>query len=389
MKIPNVGISQIGVAIPKHFISLEELAKRRKISSEYATKGLGVVQSRIPYRISLEKLATQALRKIDYKNVQRFYIGTESDLDASKPLSVKILNRELKLNIIPFQYKFACLGGLEALISACEYTIANRGKPAIALAVDRSIYRETEAKAEITQGCAAVAMKIEANPKILLLDYQNLGQYALDVDDFKVPASSFPFPIVNNQLTKSTYLACQKKSLEDWKRKNMGFLKNRTVIEAFNFFVMHAPFPKIVQWAAATFWQFEKQNSKNHISLNDCLKNPSLFNEYKKEIDKIRTLPEFKKFFEVKVKPGLKYNPYIGNSYTCSIFVSLISILERAKRGEIIGISGYGSGASSIWLKGISVAKKSLKSDLKSQIKRGEKITIKEYEEWRDSLLWI
>ncbi len=28
MIIPKVGISQIGIAIPKHFISIEELAKK-------------------------------------------------------------------------------------------------------------------------------------------------------------------------------------------------------------------------------------------------------------------------------------------------------------------------------------------------------------------------
>lgn len=210
-KLPSIGISQIGIAVPEYFISVEELAKKRKIPSGYATKGLGVFQARIPYQTSIEKLAASALSKIKYKDVKRFYIGTESDPDASKPLGIKILNRELGITSIPFQYKFACLSGLESLISACEYSQSNQGKPAIAIAIDRSIYGDANPEAEITQGCAAVALRVEANPKILFLDYQNFGQYAADIDDFQVPALSFPFPIINGDLTKSSYLECQKK----------------------------------------------------------------------------------------------------------------------------------------------------------------------------------
>lgn len=388
LKIPSVGISQIEITIPRHFIAIEELARRRKISSEYALKGLGVFRARIPYQISIEKLAAQALEKIDYQNVQRFYIGTESDYDASKPFSIKILNQELGLNFIPFQYKFACLAGLQALISACEYCVANKGKPVVVLAVDRSIYRATEPTAEITQGCAALAMKVEMNPRLLIVDYQNLGQYAQDIDDFKVPIFSSPFPKINGELTKAAYLGCQKMALEDWKKNNFEFLKKikrkgKSLLEVFDFFIMHTPFPKIVGWAGAMFWRHEKLNQKEHLSLSDCIKNPSLFKEYKKGIDEIRRLPQFQEFFRRKIKPGLKYNSYIGNAYTGSIFISLISILEKIKRGQEIGINGYGSGAGSLCLRLIAVMKRKFKSDLKTQLKKGIKLTIDQYEEWR------
>lgn len=377
----KVGISQIGIAIPEHFISIEELAKKRNIQPEYGLDGLGVFQARIPYQISIEDLAVKALKEINFENIERFYIGTESDSDASKPISIKILNQKLGLKIVPFQYKFACLAGLEALVSACEYSPSHQGKPAVVLAVDRSIYRETEPRAEMTQGCAAVALRIEKNPKILILNYQNLGQYAADIDDFFIPPDSFPFPIVNGDLTKPAYLECQKQALEDWKEKNRQFLKRKSVIEVFDYFIMHTPFPKIVEWTAALFWRHEKERSREHPTLAQCLENPSLFKEYKKDLDRVRELPEFQKFFLQKIKPGLKYNLFIGNSYTSSIFVSLISVLERAKEGQKIGLGGYGSGAGAICLEGI--VKKSFKSNLASQIKNGKKINIEEYEEWR------
>lgn len=392
MKIPTVGISEIGVVIPKHFISIKELALVRKLSLEYAIKGLGLLEARIPYQTSIEDLAVEALTKINYRDGQRFYIGTESDSDASKPLSLKIVNQKLGLAKIPFQYKFACLSGLEALISGCEYSVSNRGKSAIILVVDRSFYRETEPAAEITQGCAAVAIKIESDPKLLILDYQNLGQYAADIDDFKVPTASFPFPEVNGELTKPAYLECQKRALEDWKKNNFQFLKKlakkkQTLLDTFDFFVMHTPFPKIVEWLAALFWRHETQSQKEHITLKKCIRDPRLFKEYKKELDKIRELPEFKKFFFKKVKPGLKYNPYIGNSYTAAIFISLIAILEEKKKGSEVAINGYGGGAGSICLKGILTREKGFKSDLTFQLKQGKKLTIGEYEKWRKKVI--
>ena len=383
----KVGISQIGIAIPKNFISIKELAKKRKIPSAYVGEGLGVIEARIPYRTSIEELAVEALSKIDLRDVERFYTGTESDPDASKPLSVKILNHKMGLKSVPFQYKFACLGGLQALVSACEYSRANFGKPAIALSIDRSIYRQEDPKAEVTQGCAAVAMRIETNPKILSLDYQNLGQYAADIDDFKVPSSSYPFPQVDGALTKPAFLECQKKALEDWKKKNLKFLKTKRkgLLEVFDFFIIHTPFPKIVEWVAALFWRHEKLKRKDHLTLAECLKRPSLFLEYKKELDEIRGTSEFEKFFIQKFNPGLKYNPYIGNSYTSSIFISLAGVLEKAQKDQEIGINGYGGGASSICIKGTVSSGRKFRSDLSSQLKKGKKLTIKQYLKWRES----
>lgn len=389
-KIPNVGISQIGVAIPKYFVSLDELSKKRGLSSDYTSKGLGVFQSRIPYKVSIEDLAVEALRKIKYQDVERFYIGTESDPDLSKPLSTEIINKRLGLDKTPFQYKFACLGGMEALVSACEYSVANDGRPAIALALDRSIYSKADRRAEVTQGSAAVALRVEMNPKLLVIDYQHLGQCANDINDFQVPVSSFPFPLVNGELTKAAFLECQKQALEKWKEYNRAFLKRvkGSIVDAATFFVMHTPFPKMVEWAAALLWRCEKEgrNKEGHISLSQCLKTPKLFKEYKKEIDKIRKRSPFREFFEKKVRPSLRYAPFIGNSYTCSIFISLISVLERMRKGQQIGISGYGSGAGSLFLRAIGVMEKPFKSTLSSQIKKGEKLTIEQYEEWRKSV---
>lgn len=374
----KVGISQIGISIPKNFISLSELAKKRKISPNFPEKGLNLKESRILFEESLLDLVKKALLKINFKDVKRFYFATESDPDASKPIAVKILSK-LNLSFVPFQLKFACLGGIEALISACEYC-ALKEQPAAVLIFDKSWYSEKNSKAEITQGAAAVCLRIERNPKLLEINYKKFGEQAIDIDDFKVPFYNFPFPEIKRNLTKAVYLECQKRAFENWKQKR----REGKILEKFDFFVFHVPFPKIVEWLAALIWKIEEE--RKNLSFSKCFHNPSLFPKYKQELDGIRKDLNFQKIFEKKFKPALKYNSVIGNAYNCSLFISLISILEMAKRNQKILIGGFGSGAGSIFLEAKVTMKGNFKSDLEEQIKRGKKISIFHYLKLRKKL---
>jgi len=379
---PNVGISQIGVAIPEHYIEVTEIAKLRGIDPEFPTKGLGLLEARIPYETSIEDLIVKAVQQIDYQDVKRFYVGTESDSDMSKPLAVTALNKKLGLTIVPVQSKFACVAGLIALLQASEYSIAH-GKPAIAIAADRSIYHEEDSQAEITAGCAAVATRIEMNPELLALDYLHYGQYAEDIDDFRVPWHTAPFPLVDGPLTKPAFIKCLKWAVNDWEKSNPGL-----GVDIFDYFILHVPFVKMVEWYMAMFYKkFGEEKNLTHFSIEECVRNPERWNEYKKIIDEIRETPEFKEFFAKKVKPGLKYNPYIGNCYTASIFICLIAVLEQIQKGQEIGMAGYGSGAGSIVVRG-KVLKSGFKSNLQEQIEqKRKKLTIEQYKEWRERTL--
>ena len=330
--LPNVGISQIGVAIPEHYIKVAEIAKLRGLDPNFATKGLGLLEARIPYETSIEDLIVKAVQQIDYQDVKRFYVGTESDSDMSKPLAVTALNKKLGLTVVPVQSKFACLEGVQTLLLACEYSVAHEGKPAIAIAADRSIYHEADPEAEITSGCAAVAMRVEMNPELLALDYQHIGQYAEDIDDFRIPWRTAPFPEVDGPLTKPAFLKCIKWAVADWKKENPGF---GPILDKLDYFVLHVPFAKIVEWHMAMFWHHEKFGEEERLTIEDCLENPELWDEYKKTIDETRKMPEFREFFAQKVSPGLRYNSYTGNCYTASIFISP-ALLRRKGHSEVI-----------------------------------------------------
>jgi len=346
---------------------------------------LGLLEARIPYQTTIEDLIAEAVQEIDYRDVDRIYVGTESDDDMSKPdLAIKAINKKLGLTVVPVQSKFACLEGVQALLMACEYSVAHRGKPAIAIAGDRSIYRETDPHAEITAGCAAIAMRVEMNPEWLAVDYLNYGQYAEDIDDFRIPWWSAPFPEVDGPLTKPTFLKCIKWAVRNWKDKNPGF---GPLLSKLDYFIVHVPFAKMVEWYMAMFWRHEIHGEEEHITIEDCVKDPTLWDEYKKIIDETRKTAEFKTFYDNKVRPGLRYNPLTGNCYTASIFISLIAVLEQIQKGQELGMAAYGSGAGSLIVRGEAI-KAGFRSTLKEQIdqKRGE-LTPEQYEEWRERTL--
>ena len=277
---------------------------------------------------------------------------------------------------MPFQIKFSCLSGVQALLLACEYAVAH-DKPAIVITADRSLYEDN--KAEITQGAGVVVLKIEKNPKLLELQFKNFGQYAEDIDDFKVPIKTAPFPIVNGPLTKPAYIKCIIKAIDDYKQKNQEF---GSIIKNTDKIVMHTPFPKMVIWASAALWRYENYNEDFFALIKECISDPQKFPKFKKLLDEVRKIAEFQNFLQEKVNPGLRHNPYIGNCYTASIFISLISALENMQANQNICLVGYGSGSGSLVLIGKTI-KNNFKSDLIDQIKSGKELTDQQYQDWR------
>jgi hydroxymethylglutaryl-CoA synthase len=373
----KVGISEIAASIPRWFIEVGKIAEKRQLPIEYANNGLELIQARIPYKTCLEDLIIEALKKINYQDIDRFFIATESDYDFSKPkISIETLNKRLKSTIVPFQIKFACLSGVQAMILACEYAAAH-DKPAIVIIADRSLYKD--AKAEITQGAGAIALKIERNPKILELDFKKFGQYSKDINDFQVPVTTAPFPMVNGPLTKPAFIQCVIKAVNDYKQKNQEF---GSIIKNTDKIIMHTPFSKMVVWTSAVLWRYENYDEDLFSLIKKCTKNPQTFPKFKKLINEVREIAEFQNFFQEKIKPGLRYNPYVGNCYNASIFISLISALENTQANQNICIAGYGAGSGSLVLMGKTI-KSNFKTDLIDQIKSGEELTSEQYQDWR------
>ncbi|MHC1635497.1 MAG: hydroxymethylglutaryl-CoA synthase family protein [Candidatus Methanospirareceae archaeon] len=380
----DIGIEDIKVVIPEHYIDLRELARARGISEEKIIEGLGCEEASIPYEETIIDLGARALEEIGIEGISRFYIASESNPDLSKSLATEILAHKLGLRHVETrELQFACLGGCQALQSACEY-VALRCRPAVVLAVDRSIYR-VGGTAEFTQGAAAVAIKVNFDPKLLKIDFERVGTYIEDIDDFRVPAHSYPFPEVDGHLSIVAYLHAMKQAYEDWKDKNEALVKRMEsdILDFFTRFVFHIPYPKIAIHAFSMLYRHERLGLP-HLTVEEYLKDPKLFEIDKVQRKEIMGLPEFQELYNNKVKPGLAYNPRIGNCYTASVFISLASVLENINEGDNIGIGGYGSGCGAMAIRGVASGE-DFDSGLRKFLRSRKKLDIEDYLKWREN----
>ena len=129
----NVGIDAIDYYIPNIFVDMQDLSLARDIPYEKLSQGLGMKKMSIPdsnedtaslAANSLLKLITT--NKINPTEIGRIYLGTETGLDSSKPISsyvIEIVEELLSDNFGNRCFKncdivdltFACIGGVDAL----------------------------------------------------------------------------------------------------------------------------------------------------------------------------------------------------------------------------------------------------------------------------------
>ena len=90
----KVGIDSISYYVPSLYVDIEDLASKRNIPAEKLTYGLGLKKMSIPDfdEDSASIAANSLFRLISEYNINpneigRIYIGTESGVDASKPIS--------------------------------------------------------------------------------------------------------------------------------------------------------------------------------------------------------------------------------------------------------------------------------------------------------------
>ena len=90
----KVGIDSISYYVPSLYVDIEDLASKRNIPAEKLTYGLGLKKMSIPdFDEDSASIAANSLFRLisDYninpKEIGRIYIGTESGVDASKPIS--------------------------------------------------------------------------------------------------------------------------------------------------------------------------------------------------------------------------------------------------------------------------------------------------------------
>ena len=410
----KVGIDSLSYYVPSLYVDIEELAKVRDIPSEKLVKGLGLKKMATPdYDEDSASIAANSLYRlirennIDPRKIGRVYLGTESGVDASKPTSSYVV--EIIENIFTKEYgercfkncdivdlTFACAGAVDALENCCDWVRNGDDRQAIVIASDIAKY-ELYSTGEYTQGAGSVSMLICENPSIISFN-GTWGVSTKGIGDFFKPRRVFKKSNILIEAAKlmgkdvsekeakimletagSKFWSDTNDLVEVYKEEPIfeGQFSNESykerIHEAIDNFNEQNPIDILTDWENIIFHLPYAFHGRRMIINKwlDWMDENNLSNEIYSEIGKpvseddkewFKKLSKssiYKSFINEKISPGEKASSEIGNMYTASIFMSLISSLVEANinnkdlENKKIGFISYGSGSKAKIFEGI------------------------------------
>jgi 3-hydroxy-3-methylglutaryl CoA synthase len=179
----KIGIDAIAFDVAKIHLPIKTLALARNIEPEKLEKGLGLIKMTLPdTHQDTVVFGANALTKLILDNnikldeIARIYVGTESAIDNSKPISsflISLMEQKFgedtlsKCDVVDFT--FACIGGVDALQNCIDFVQLNPTKKAIVVTTDFAKY-DLNSTGEYTQGAGSLAMLVSANPRIIAFE---------------------------------------------------------------------------------------------------------------------------------------------------------------------------------------------------------------------------
>lgn len=312
----KIGIDKIGFATGRYVLEMSDLAEARQTDPDKFTKGLMLDRISIaPITEDIVTLASSASEAIlseeDKEKIDMVILATESSIDQSKAASIYV---HQLLGIQPFarsvEMKEACYSATAALDYARAHISLHPQARVLVLASDIAKYG-IDSAGEPTQGVGCIAMLITADPAIAIINGDNVAQ-TRDVMDFWRPNYSTT-PYVNGIFSTKQYLDSLKTTWAEYQKRYDASISD------FAAFCFHIPFPKLA------------------------------FKGLNKIIDK-NTAIEHKDKLTQAFNDSIAYSRQVGNIYTGSLYMSLLSLLENSQAltaGDKIGMFSYGSGAVS------------------------------------------
>lgn len=310
----KIGIDKMGFATSQYVLQMNDLAQRRGVDPDKFSKGLLLnALSIAPITDDIITLGASAadsvLTEEDREAIDMVIVATESSIDQSKAAAVYVHNL---LGIQPFarsvEMKEACYSATAALDYARLHIEKHPQSKVLVIAADIAKYG-IGTPGESTQGAGSIAMLISAEPHILELNDNTLAQ-TRDIMDFWRPNYSTT-PFVNGMYSTKQYLDMLKTTWTEYQKRF------ETSLADFSAFCFHLPFPKLAL--------------KGFNKIMDKSLPTDLQEKLKENFDK-----------------SILYSQQIGNIYTGSLFLGLLSLLENSQNlvaGDKIAFFSYGSGA--------------------------------------------
>lgn len=376
----KTGIDAISFDVAKIHLPIQTLAKARNIEPEKLEKGLGLIKMTLPdTHQDIVVFGANALTKlildnrINLNEIARIYVGTESAIDSSKPISsflIALMEQKFGANTLSqcdvVDFTFACIGGVDALQNCIDFIKLNPTKKAIVVTTDFAKY-DLNSTGEYTQGAGALAMLISANPRIIAFE-NNWATSTKGVFDFFKPyrtisktaitgnSTNEPWfenleseveihkdqPVFDGQYSNQCYMDRTRDAYFSFKK-----LKNttETVYDSWKSIVMHLPYAFQGRRMLSEIYSLDAFNT---IISGD--EDPSEYQNKLKEISKSKAYQEF---VNEKLMPAEIASSLIGNLYTGAIFMGLLSTLvyfydtEKEISNSKFGFLAYGSGSKS------------------------------------------
>ncbi len=360
----KIGIDAIQMYIPSIVLPIEELAKARSIEPAKLQKGLGLEAMRLmdidEDVVSMGSTAVFRLleeTELDLEDIDRLYVGTESSIDNSKPVASYILQNIIQLkgenksiNCDAVDFTFACIGAVDALQNCIDYIRLHPTKKAIVVATDFAKY-ELASTGEYTQGAGAFAMLVSSNPKLLEIN-PSIGVATRGVFDFFKPKfykethtvtgkEVFPIikdePVFDGQYSNECYINQISEAYANFKKENNAFQN----AEEWDLICMHLPY----------CFQGRRTFVELFAEENPTLLESSSGETTKEKMKSLSKSETYLDFIQKRITPSEYLSSKVGNCYTGSIFLGLISALHQVISSGIsakkIGFIAYGSGSKS------------------------------------------
>jgi hydroxymethylglutaryl-CoA synthase len=377
-----VGIDAISFYVPPIYLDLQTLAPSRNIDYDKLSKGLGVLKMALPD--SCEDAASMAANavwkllqtyNIKPETIGRIYVGTESGIDGAKPIATYILemlnaklqedsktHKQFFENCDAIDMTFACIGGVDALHNTLDWARANEDRVGIVVCTDYAKY-EKFSGGEYTQGAGAVAMLVKTNPKLLVIN-DIWGISTKSEHDFFKPKFS-ETPVFDGQFSNSCYQNRLRDAYFAFKKQavaNNLCEENEFLSEKWDNLIFHLPYAFHGKRMFSEIFTEERniatyqQTFLKQLNITTNIENTFSMPELVKIVAKSAL---YDSFVQQKIADGQLASSQIGNMYTASIFMALMSCLEsKLLKGENltnqrIGFCAYGSGSKSKVFEGI------------------------------------
>lgn len=317
----KIGIDKMAFATTSEYIDLTELAKVRGVDPNKYLIGIGQSeQAVLPPTQDIVTLGAAAADKMlnerDRERIATVIVATESGIDNSKASAIYI-KRLLNLDdyVRTVEVKEACYSATAAIQFARGQVALEPEKAVLVIAADVARYGLKTA-GEVTQGVGAVAMLITAEPRILAIERTSVA-YSQDVMDFWRPLYATE-AMVDGKYSTNVYIDFFKHTLNRYEK-----LTDRK-LDDFGAIAFHLPFTKMGKKALEAV--LGERDDQTAWRLRKAL------------------------------LASQNYSRRVGNLYTGSLYLSLMSLLQNdpdLKAGERIGLFSYGSGAEGEFYSGI------------------------------------